>query len=86
MHEILYGVTIFLIIQFILVSLIVLTRKTLLPGGDLTITVNGDKTLTTRPGGKLLTTLADQGIFLSSACGGGGSCAQCRCIVNEGGG
>lgn len=86
MHEIIYGVTIFLIIQFILVSLIVLTRKTLLPGGDLSITVNDEKSLITQPGGKLLTALADQGIFLSSACGGGGSCAQCRCIVSEGGG
>ncbi len=86
MHEIIYGVAIFLTIQFILVSLIVLTKKTLLPEGDLSITVNDNKTLTTKPGGKLLTALADQGIFLSSACGGGGSCAQCRCIVTEGGG
>ncbi|MCG6929597.1 MAG: NADH:ubiquinone reductase (Na(+)-transporting) subunit F [Desulfofustis sp.] len=86
MHEIIYGVAIFLTIQFILVSLIVLTKKALLPEGDLSITVNDNKTLTTKPGGKLLTALADQGIFLSSACGGGGSCAQCRCIVTEGGG
>lgn len=86
MNEIIYGVSIFLAIQFVLVALIVGTKKTLLPGGDLSIIVNDDKELKAEPGGKLLTTLADQGIFLSSACGGGGSCAQCRCIVSEGGG
>ncbi len=69
-----------------MVALIVFTKKTLLPSGDLSILINNDKELITEPGGKLLTTLADQGIFLSSACGGGGSCAQCRCIVTEGGG
>jgi Na+-transporting NADH:ubiquinone oxidoreductase subunit F len=86
MNEIIYGVSIFLAIQFVLVALIVGTKKTLLPGGDLSIVINEDKELITEPGGKLLTALADQGIFLSSACGGGGSCAQCRCIVTEGGG
>lgn len=86
MSEIVFGVSIFLILQFIMVALIVFTKKTLLPGGDLTILINENKELVTQPGGKLLTALADQGIFLSSACGGGGSCAQCRCIVNEGGG
>jgi Na+-transporting NADH:ubiquinone oxidoreductase subunit F len=86
MTEIVYGVSIFLFIQFVLVLLIVLTKKTLLPGGDIKILVNETKSLITEPGGKLLTSLAGQGIFLSSACGGGGSCAQCRCIVTEGGG
>jgi len=86
MNEIIFGVAIFLSLQFILVALIVITKKTLLPSGDLSILINNDKELITEPGGKLLTTLADQGIFLSSACGGGGSCAQCRCIVTEGGG
>lgn len=86
MTEIVFGVSIFLFIQFMLVLLIVLTKKTLLPGGDIKILVNETKSLITEPGGKLLTSLAGQGIFLSSACGGGGSCAQCRCIVTEGGG
>lgn len=86
MNEIIFGVAIFLCLQFILVALIVITKKTLLPSGDLSILINNDKELITEPGGKLLTTLSDQGIFLSSACGGGGSCAQCRCIVTEGGG
>ncbi|THB75833.1 MAG: NADH:ubiquinone reductase (Na(+)-transporting) subunit F [Desulfobulbaceae bacterium] len=86
MNEIIFGVSIFLAIQLVLVTLIVITKKSLLPDGDVTILVNDEKELTAQPGGKLLTSLADQGIFLSSACGGGGSCAQCRCIVNEGGG
>ena len=86
MHEITVAVLCFLAIQFILVSLIVFARKTLLPGGDISITINDDKVVTDRPGGKLLTTLASHGVILSSACGGGGSCGQCRCIVEEGGG
>ncbi|MBM1003271.1 MAG: 2Fe-2S iron-sulfur cluster binding domain-containing protein, partial [Desulfofustis sp. PB-SRB1] len=86
MGEIYYGVGIFLAIQFVLVSLIVLAKRSLLPSGDITITVNDDKQVSAKPGGKLLTKLADDGIILSSACGGGGSCAQCKCIVNDGGG
>jgi Na+-transporting NADH:ubiquinone oxidoreductase subunit F len=86
MGEIYYGVGIFLAIQFVLVSLIVLAKRSLLPSGDLTITVNEDKQVPAKPGGKLLTKLADDGIILSSACGGGGSCAQCKCIVKDGGG
>lgn len=86
MNEIIVGVTCFLILQFLLVALIVTARKTLLPSGDVTITINGDKEVSGTPGGKLLTSLAEHGIILSSACGGGGSCGQCRCIVKEGGG
>lgn len=86
MTEIYFGVTCFLAIQFVLVSLIVLAKKTLLPSGEVEIEINGDKKFEAKPGGKLLTTLSDQGIILSSACGGGGSCGQCRCIVTEGGG
>jgi Na+-transporting NADH:ubiquinone oxidoreductase subunit F len=56
--------------------------------GDVTIEINGDpeKTITVPAGGKLLQTLADKGVFLASACGGGGTCAQCKCEVHEGGG
>ena len=86
MNEIYYGVICFLAIQFILVTLIVITKKTLLPGGEITIDVNDTKQLIASPGGKLITTLADHGVILSSACGGGGSCGQCKCIVKEGGG
>ncbi len=86
MSEIYAGVLCFVLIQFVLVSLIVLARKTLLPGGSLTIKINNRKELQVSPGGKLLTTLAEHDIFLSSACGGGGSCGQCRVQVNSGGG
>ncbi len=86
MIEIYFGVGCFLTLQFLLVSVIVVAKKTLLPSGDITIEVNEDKTLQAQPGGKLLTTLSEKGIILSSACGGGGSCGQCRCIVKEGGG
>ena len=86
MDTIVFAVATFVLIQFVLVSIIVLAKRTLLPEGDLSIEINGKKQLIVKPGGKLLTALADQGIILSSACGGGGSCGQCRCIVREGGG
>lgn len=86
MTEIYYGVSCFLALQFVLVSIIVIAKKTLLPSGEITININEEKTFPAKPGGKLLTTLSEQGIILSSACGGGGSCGQCRCIVKEGGG
>ncbi|KJS01960.1 MAG: Na(+)-translocating NADH-quinone reductase subunit F [Desulfobulbaceae bacterium BRH_c16a] len=86
MIEIIYAVLSFLAVQLILVTLIVVSKKFLVPSGELNIQVNKTKTFQTRPGGKLLISLADAGIYLSSACGGGGSCGQCRCIVEEGGG
>jgi len=86
MTEIYYGVSCFLAIQLVLVTIIVVAKKTLLPSGDVTIRINEDKNFQAKPGGKLLTTLSEEGIILSSACGGGGSCGQCRCIVREGGG
>ncbi|GAB6194045.1 NADH:ubiquinone reductase (Na(+)-transporting) subunit F [Desulfocastanea catecholica] len=86
MTEIYYGVSCFLAIQFVLVTIIVIAKRTLLPSGEITININEEKTFQAKPGGKLLTTLSEKGIILSSACGGGGSCGQCRCIVKEGGG
>ncbi len=86
MNEIYFGVACFLVLQFILVALITIAKKTLLPDGDISILINEKKELTTDPGGKLLTSLCDQGVFLPSACGGGGSCAQCLVTVESGGG
>ncbi len=86
MNEILGAILVFVGIQAVLVSLILTARRQLTPQGEVTIEVNGHKHLTVRPGGKLLTTLAEQGIYLSSACGGGGSCGQCRCLIEAGGG
>ena len=78
----------FTAIIMMLVFIILFARKQLVSTGDVTIEINGDpeKSIRTSAGGKLLNTLADSGIFLSSACGGGGTCAQCRCKVLDGGG
>ena len=86
--EVVLGVTMFTGVIMMLVFVILYARKLLVSTGEVTIEINGDpdKTITTSAGGKLLNTLADAGIFLSSACGGGGTCAQCRCKVLEGGG
>jgi Na+-transporting NADH:ubiquinone oxidoreductase subunit F len=71
-----------------LVFVILVARRNLVSTGDVTIEINGDpdKAIRSQSGGKLLSTLAEAGIFLSSACGGGGTCGQCRCRVLEGGG
>ena len=86
MNEIVFGIGCFLVIQFILVTFITVAKKKLLPEGEITICINESQELTTSPGGKLLTALADQEIYLPSACGGGGSCAQCLVTVESGGG
>ncbi|MFC3852693.1 NADH:ubiquinone reductase (Na(+)-transporting) subunit F [Salinispirillum marinum] len=86
--EIILGVAVFILAVFVLVGIILSARSQLVNTGEVTIEINEDhdKAIKTEAGGKLLNTLAANGIFLSSACGGGGSCAQCRCIVMEGGG
>lgn len=82
------GVAMFTTVIMALVLVILYARTRLVSDGDVRIEINGDpeRTITVPAGGKLLQTLADKGIFLSSACGGGGTCAQCRCHVKEGGG
>ncbi|HMN92316.1 MAG TPA: NADH:ubiquinone reductase (Na(+)-transporting) subunit F [Hydrogenophaga sp.] len=82
------GVAMFTVMIMALVFVILYARSHLVSSGDVKIEINGDptRTLTVPAGGKLLQTLANEGIFLSSACGGGGTCAQCRCHVMEGGG
>ncbi|MBU2098317.1 MAG: NADH:ubiquinone reductase (Na(+)-transporting) subunit F, partial [Gammaproteobacteria bacterium] len=82
------GVVMFTVIVMLLVVMIIAARARLVSSGDVKIEINGDpsKAITVPAGGKLLTTLADAGIFLSSACGGGGTCAQCKCKVLDGGG
>ena len=82
------GVVMFTVVVIGLVLVILAARSKLVSSGDVQIEINNDpaNTLTTQAGGKLLQTLAANGIFLSSACGGGGSCAQCKCRISEGGG
>ncbi len=88
MQEIYLGVGMFTIIVLVLVAIIMFAKSKLVPQGDVEILINDDedKKIVTQPGTKLLGALANAGIFVSSACGGGGSCGQCRGTVKEGGG
>lgn len=82
------GVVMFTVTILSLTLIILYARRLLVSSGDVTIEINDDptKTITVPAGGKLLPTLASKGVFLASACGGGGTCAQCRCQVVDGGG
>ena len=82
---ILYSIGVFLAIILILVVILLVAKKYLMPSGNVTVKVN-DKEFTVPQGGTLLSTLAEQGVHLPSACGGKGSCGQCKCQVPEGGG
>jgi len=86
--EIILGVSMFTAIVLALVLVILFAKSKLVSSGDVTISINGDpsKAVVTAAGGKLLGALADQGIFIPSACGGGGTCGQCRVEVHSGGG
>ena len=83
---IVYGVSMFTAIVVVLVVIILFARSALVSSGDVHIEINGEKTITVPAGGKLLQTLSEANLFLPSACGGGGTCAQCKCIIEEGGG
>ena len=80
------AVVIFLIVILLLVALLLFAKAKLVPSGNVKVVVNGEKELETPIGNTVLATLQDAGIFLSSACGGGGKCGQCRCQVEEGAG
>lgn len=86
MNEIVLGVAMFTGVILVLTALILIARSKLVASGDININVNGEKNLKVAPGQKLLNALAEQKIFLSSACGGGGTCGQCVAKVFEGGG
>lgn len=88
MSAILLGILMFTGIIMALVALILLARARLLPEGEVVLTINRDpaKSITVPPGGKLLTVLADHQIFIPSACGGGGTCGQCKVKIPAGGG
>ena len=85
---ILSGVGMFTAIILALVGIILFAKSKLVASGDITIEINDDpdKTITVPAGGKLLNVLADKKIFIPSACGGGGTCAQCKVKVMDGGG
>ncbi|MBQ2838470.1 MAG: NADH:ubiquinone reductase (Na(+)-transporting) subunit F [Muribaculaceae bacterium] len=83
---IIVGVSIFLIITLLLVIILLTAKKHLVNTGKISITINDDSKIETNSGKSLLSTLADENIYLPSACGGKGSCAQCKVQVTEGGG
>ena len=76
----------FLVITLLLVALLLFVKQKLSPSGPVKITINGERTIEVGSGGTLLSTLGAEKIFLPSACGGGGTCIQCECHVNSGGG
>ncbi|MDP3644351.1 MAG: NADH:ubiquinone reductase (Na(+)-transporting) subunit F [Bacteroidota bacterium] len=80
------SIVAFLVIVLVLVSALLYARAKLTAVGQVQISINDEKEVTVNPGSSLLSTLSESGIFLPSACGGGGTCAQCRCQVVEGGG
>ena len=85
-NYILASIIVFLAIILVLVLILLVAKRYLLPSGKVKITVNGKKTFTVPQGGSLLSTLSEQGVYLPSACGGKGSCGQCKCQVLSGGG
>ena len=86
MIVIIAGVIVFLVLILVLVSILLFAKAKLVPSGPVSITLNGEKDLEVSSGGTLLSTLSEQKLFLPSACGGAGTCLQCKCIVSEGGG
>lgn len=83
---ILASIAVFLVIIILLVAGLLFARKKLTPQGEVKITINDEKELDVNPGSTLLSTLSNEGIYLPSACGGGGTCAMCKCQVFDGGG
>ncbi|MDD5579385.1 MAG: NADH:ubiquinone reductase (Na(+)-transporting) subunit F [Methylobacter sp.] len=86
MLEIVLGIIIFTAFVIALVFVIIGAKSKLVAAGDVEILINDEKRIHVPVGAKLLTALADHGLFVSSACGGGGTCAQCKVKVNSGGG
>lgn len=80
------SIAIFLFIIIMLVAVLLFARKKLMPQGKVNININDEKEIEVDPGSTLLTTLSNEGIYLPSACGGGGTCAMCKCQVLDGGG
>lgn len=84
-QTILYSLIVFLVITLLLVSILILAKDKLSPKGKVKVLIN-DRELSVSPGTNLLATLSSNGVFLPSACGGGGTCGMCKCQIFEGGG
>jgi Na+-transporting NADH:ubiquinone oxidoreductase subunit F len=83
---IIITLAVFLVVTLALVALLLFAKAKLTPSGAVKLSINGEKVVEVEAGSTLLTTLSEQKIFLPSACGGGGTCAMCKCQVLEGGG
>lgn len=86
LYTIVAGVGFFLGVTLLLVFVLLIAKRYLVQSGDVDITINSDRKITTSSGKTLLSTMADNNIFLPSACGGKGSCGQCRMQILDGGG
>ncbi len=86
MFEVLIGMLMFTVVVLALVLMILAAKARLVASGNVTIRINEQKSATVPAGGKLLGALADAGVFVSSACGGGGTCGQCKVLIHSGGG
>jgi Na+-transporting NADH:ubiquinone oxidoreductase subunit F len=82
---ILYSIIVFLLVTLVLVSVLLYAKEKLTPKGEVIVQIN-DRQITVSPGSNLLNTLTNNGIFLPSACGGGGTCGMCKCRIEQGGG
>ena len=80
------SIVVFLAITFVLVGILLGVKARLMPSGPVKLFINGETDVEVSSGSTLLSTLGDNKIFLPSACGGGGTCIQCKCIVKDGGG
>jgi len=86
MLEIGLGVGFFTLIVLALVTVVLVAKSKLVASGNVKISINGEKEIEVPAGGKLLGVLAENSLFVPSACGGGGTCAQCRVKIHDGGG
>ena len=86
MDVVLASIAVFLLLTLLLVFVLLTAKSKLAPSGPVKINVNDEKDMEVNSGSTLLSTLGDNDLFLPSACGGGGTCIQCKCIVKEGGG
>ena len=80
------SIIVFLVVTFILVGMLLGVKAKLLPSGPVSLLINGENKVEVSSGSTLLSTLGNNKIFLPSACGGGGTCIQCKCQVLDGGG
>src|SRR5699024_12284387 len=79
------GVVVFLLMILLLVGILLFAKSKLVQSGPVVININGEKDMEVSAGDTLLSTLSNNKLFLHSACGGQGTCSECKCVVVEGG-